>query len=89
VTLHHPSKAADPPVLIPRGRHPLPFAFELDDAQAFERFVFVATDTDPLDPQLVLDAAGAIASFGEAAATVPLPLPSTWQQSSLLLRKTP
>jgi hypothetical protein len=87
VTLHHPAAPDAPPRLRPRGRHPLGHAFELDAAQGFERFVFVASGDERLDPQVVLQAAAQLGHEGEAAATAPLPLPSTWHQSSLLLRK--
>ena len=87
VTLHHPASADAVPRLRPRGRHPLGHAFELDGARGFERFVLVASGDEQLDPALVLQAAAQLAHEGKAAATAPLPLPSTWHQSSLLLRK--
>ncbi len=87
VTLHHPAAPDLPPRLQPRGRQPLSFAFELDDAQAFERFVFVAAADDALTPARVLEAAHQVADGRSDAATARLPLPSTWHQSSVLLRK--
>ena len=87
VTLHHPAAPNLPPHLQPRGRQPLSFAFELDDAQAFERFVFVAAADDRLTPARVLEAAHRVAAGRSNAATARLPLPSSWHQSSVLLRK--
>lgn len=87
VTLHHPSAPDAAARLRPRGRHPLGHAFELDGAAGFERFVLVASGDEPLDPRVVVQAATRLVHEGSAAATAPLPLPSTWHQSSLLLRK--
>lgn len=87
VTVHHPPAPDLPPRLSPRGRQPLAFSFELDDARAFERFVFVAAADDTLTPERVLAAARKVAARRSNAATARLPLPSAWHQSSVLLRK--
>jgi len=90
VTLHHPPRALDVPRIRARGEVPLPYAFELDDAPAFERFFFVTTPARPLDTGAVLEAARKLASAGVVASrTLPLPLPEALDQSSFLLRKAP
>jgi hypothetical protein len=87
VTLHHPSTPLDEARLRPYGPQPLGFSFELDDARAFERFFFVVGSLGEIESQRVIEATERLAALGPAAATAPLPLPSTWQQTSLLLRK--
>lgn len=90
VTLHHPPRVADVPRLRARGEVPLPYAFELDDAPAFERFFFVTAAADPPETRVILEAARKLASAGLVAArTLPLPLPEELDQSSFLLRKAP
>jgi len=85
VTLHHPEFATLLPVLTPDGRVDLPFAYELDAAPAFERFVFVTSD-EPIDVDAVLGAARTVAGTDNAAGA-PLPLPAQMHQESLLLSK--
>lgn len=87
VTLHHPERPRTQATLVARGEHALGHAYELDDAETFERFVFVTSGDEPLDPAVVLDAARSLAHRGEAARHSPLPLPGRWQQSSITLDK--
>lgn len=60
VTLHWPAEATDSTEL-GTGVVRLDYAYELDDAPGFERFVFVAS-AQPLSPNAVMDAAQAVAS---------------------------
>ena len=86
VTLHHPAQASGSTQLLPRGEHPLPHAFQLDDAPAFERFFFVTSARRPIDVATVMAAAEAWAvdpSLDKAR----LPLTDELQQASLTLRK--
>lgn len=80
VTLH-----LAPQALAETGEVRLPSAFELDDAPAFERFVFVTGD-EPFDEADVLGAARGAATGGNAR-DAPLPLPRGLQQSSFTLEK--
>lgn len=89
VTLHHPAHPDAPATLVARGEHALDHAYELDDARGYERFVLVTAGDEPLAPATVLAAARDLARRGRAARHSPLPLPSRWQQSSLLLHKRP
>lgn len=89
VTLHHPARPDDPPTLEARGEHALDHAYELDDAQAFERFVLVTAGDEPLSPAVVVAAARELAPSGSAARHSPLPVPARWRQSSILLQKRP
>jgi hypothetical protein len=89
VTLHHPARADAPTTLESRGEHALDHAYELDDAQGYERFVLVTAGDEPLSPTVVLAAARDLARRGRAARHSPLPLPARWQQSSILLQKRP
>ena len=85
VTLHHPEFATLPAVIGGEGRTDLPFAYTLDEAPGFERFVFVSS-RDRLDVDGVLDAARRVASGGEPAADLLL-LPDGTAQHSLVLWK--
>jgi hypothetical protein len=89
VTLHHPSRPDAPAPLVARGEHALDHAYELDDAQAYERFVLVTSGDEPLPPAAVLAAARDLARRGPAARHSPLPVPDRWRQSSILLQKHP
>ncbi len=88
VTRHVPTAAAttaDAPAVLPRGRTLLDFAYALDDAPEFERFVLV---TGPeVRPGEVESAARAIAGQPDADRR-PLPLPEGWRQVDFLVRKT-
>ena len=89
VTLHHPARPGDPATLVARGEHALDHAYELDDAQAYERFVLVTSGDEPLSAAAVLDAARDLVDRGPAARHSPLPVPPRWRQSSILLHKRP
>jgi len=84
VTLHHPERGGGSTALEPLGEVPLPHAFELDDAPAFERFVFVTADA-PLEVsravRLSRDALGL--TKGEP----PADLPSGWRMTAVTLLK--
>jgi hypothetical protein len=85
VTLHHPRTEHGDTALRPDGAVRLPQAYELDDAPGFERFVFV-TAAAPIEPQLAVAAARAVAGAPDAA-TAPLSLPDGWTQRSFLVKK--
>ncbi|MCX4246550.1 hypothetical protein [Paraliomyxa miuraensis] len=89
VTLHHPTRADVPSILVSRGQHALDHAYELDDARSYERFVFVTSGDEPLAAITVMNAAASLAKRGTAARDSPLPLPERWRQSSILLHKEP
>ena len=89
VTLHHPAGPDGPPSLEASGEHALDHAYELDDAQAYERFVLVTSGDEPLSPATVLAAARDLANQGPAARHSPLPVPARWRQSTILLQKRP
>lgn len=89
VTLHHPSRSDALPTLEARGEHALDHAYELDDAQGYERFVLVTAGDEPLSPAVVVAAARNLAQRDSAARHSPLPLPARWRQSSILLQKRP
>lgn len=89
VTLHHPGRPDAAPTLEARGEHALDHAYELDDAQAFERFVLVTAGDEPLSAAVVVAAARELAPGGSAARHSPLPVPTRWRQSSILLQKRP
>jgi hypothetical protein len=72
------------PAVLPRGRTLLDFAYALDDAPAFERFVLV-TGPD-VTPGPVEAAARALAVAPDAE-TRPLTLPAGWRQVDFLIRK--
>jgi hypothetical protein len=89
VTLHHPAQPQGPLAstrLAKRGEHPLPTAFELDDAPGFERFVLITSGDTPTDIEVVVQSARARAS-SVGARTDPLDLPPGLTQTSVVLRK--
>lgn len=59
---------------------PLAHSFELDDAPAYERF-FLVTGPEPIDPDVVLQAAAGVSADG------PLALPAHLDQTHIDLRK--
>jgi len=85
VTLHFPERLQGSTALEPDGRTPLKHAYELDDAPRFERFVFVAAESD-LEAEAVLDTLAAVdlASLEEAP---PGDLPPGWEISVVTLVK--
>lgn len=85
VTLHFPSTIEDPSDLRSDGLVSLAHAYHLDDAPAFERFVFVTAHA-PVDVAAVLAAAEAVAS-GPDPEHAELVLPPGLEQRTLLLRK--
>ena len=87
VTLHAPESPTGP-LELKGGTVPLPSAYELDDAPAFERFFFVTSDK-PFDVNALMESARELARDPERARREPLPLPPPLSQSSLTLEKEP
>lgn len=85
VTLHLPEAPGPAAALAPRGEVPLPHAYVLDDAPAFERF-FLVTSAAPFEAAPVVEAARALAASGDARGG-PLALPAGLAQADLLLVK--
>jgi hypothetical protein len=85
VTLHAPEEGSQSVALVPSGAHALPRAYALDDAPAFERFLFITSDT-PFALEEVLAAARAVAASPDAR-TAPLALPEGFTQVSFTLEK--
>lgn len=83
VTRHLPRAGAEAAALRSGAPVPLPDAYRLDDAPAFERFFFVTSEA----PFAVEDVARAARRLGSSAASSPLALPSGLGQSSFELRK--
>lgn len=89
VTLHHPARTDARASLVERGQHALDHAYELDDAQSFERFVFITSGDEPLSAATVIAAARALAQTGSAARHSSLALPERWHQTSIVVDKRP
>ncbi|WP_375765624.1 ActD protein [Archangium gephyra] len=87
VTLHAPESPTGP-LALKGGTVPLPSAYALDDAPAFERFFFVTSD-EPFDVNALMESARELAREPERARREPLPLPPRLSQSSLTLEKEP
>lgn len=87
VTLHLPETLTGS-LALKSGAVSLEHAYELDDAPAFERFVFITSDT-PFDLNAVMDAARALAQNPDEARTAPLSLPASLNQTSLTVEKVP
>jgi len=86
VTLHWPANATDSTEL-GTGVVRLDYAYELDDAPSFERFVFVAS-SQPLPPDVVMDAAQVVAS-GTDPEHAELRVEAVSHQVSVRLDKVP
>jgi hypothetical protein len=87
VTLHWPDKPSTGAApLETSGEARLPSAYQLDDAPSFERF-FLVTARQPFPVATVVDAARALAARPPEARTAPLPLPATFEQTSVVLAK--
>ena len=84
-TLHYPPFADGSPLLEQEGRQQCPYAYELDDAPAFERFFFVTSDT-PIDVSGIIDAAKVLGKT-DGADSLQLELPENMKQTSIILRK--
>jgi hypothetical protein len=81
VTRHFPRDGA-PAEGLPPGATALDIGYELDDAPAFERFVWVTAD-QPLDPAALAEALAGL----PRPETDPLPLPPGARAAELLVRK--
>jgi hypothetical protein len=87
VTLHSPADPSQSSALAPgSGEHPLPAAYELDSAPAFERFFFVVS-REPINPDAVLSVARDFAKNPAEVARLPIPVTDGLEQYSLLLLK--
>ncbi|MBN2051262.1 MAG: hypothetical protein JW760_12490 [Spirochaetales bacterium] len=86
VTLHFPEHINDPKDLTSGGETLLPFAYELDDAPAFERFYFVASDKDFSLSSIILSAES-VAASRDGLSMERLPLPESFNQDSIVLIK--
>ncbi|KFA91401.1 hypothetical protein [Archangium violaceum] len=87
VTLHAPESPTGP-LELKGGTVPLPSAYALDDAPAFERFFFVTSD-EPFELNALMESARELAREPERARREPLPLPPSLSQTSLVLEKGP
>lgn len=85
VTLHHPTKEEQAARLLSGGEILLPFAYELDDAPDFERFIFV-TSNQPFVVAEIVAAAKQLASQQQARSGL-LQLPADLWQDDLTLSK--
>jgi len=86
VTLQHPAGGSSSSEL-ERGKHMLPFSYELDDAPGFERF-FLVYSASPFQAEPILESARQLAAQPERARTGSLALPPGVSQISITLRKT-
>ncbi|MEZ4449985.1 MAG: hypothetical protein R3B09_10945 [Nannocystaceae bacterium] len=89
VTLHYPEREGGPIELKQDGAIPLTHSYELDDAPAFERFVFVTAEGPAarIDVDAVVAAAQAVAR-GSAARSAPLALGPGLGQRSFVVEKS-
>ena len=86
-TLHFPDIArSTAPELDQSGEVSLPYAYELDDAPAYERFFFV-TSSESFDLNIVQDAVNTLAAHTRRAERKRLKLPSGFKQYSVILIK--
>lgn len=90
-TLHYPSQEVGSTTLKRNGKVPLEQSYELDNAPHFERFFLITSDAKKAPADFVSKVLRAAKEFAKSPASVvraqALPLPSSWSQSSFLLRK--
>lgn len=86
VTVHWPEQAAGAGQLETTVEARLPSAYELDAAPGFERF-FLVTAPQPFAVAPVVAAARALAARPAEARRAPLPLPASFEQTSVALDK--
>ncbi len=86
VTLHWPEQGAESARLQGGGEARLPSAYQLDAAPGFERF-FLVTAARPFPVAPVMAAAQALAARPADARRAPLPLPPSFEQTSIALDK--
>ncbi|MES1210684.1 MAG: ActD-like protein, partial [Pseudomonadota bacterium] len=87
VTLHWPDRAGDSAARLETAAEArLPSAYQLDGAPGFERF-FLVTAPRPFPIAPVVAAARALAAHPGDARVAPLPLPSSYEQTSIALDK--
>lgn len=86
VTRHLPVDAPAATAMKSGDSTPLESAYELDDAPKWERFFLVTSDR-AFDVDAVLDAAHRVAATAGTEPPDALPLPSSFHQSTFLLRK--
>jgi hypothetical protein len=87
VTRHLPVVGDAAVRLQPGELTPLANAYELDDAPRWEQFFLITSET-PFEVERVLDAARTAATTAGRDAPAALPLASSFEQSSFLLRKS-
>ena len=85
VTVHLPLAGTDAAPLSKDGDTILGSSYALDDAPAYERF-FLVTSDQPFPVSTVAAAANQLAKSGQGQ-SAPLSLPSTFDQTSFLVRK--
>lgn len=86
VTQHFPSASAAAGTLEPHGETLLGFAYQLDDAPAYERFFFV-TAAERFAVGTVMRAAERLAADPQRARRAPLELPEALEQVSFVVQK--
>jgi hypothetical protein len=87
VTLHYPdSNQGTAPELEQGGEISLPYAYELDDAPAYERFFFI-TSGKAFELKVADDAVNRLAAQTKKAGKKRLKLPSGFKQYSIILIK--
>ena len=85
-TLHYPLTASAEPVLEPGGSEQLPYAYQLDDAPAFERFYFI-TSGETFSVSDVLESVRAQASRIAAGEQETIQLSGAFDTYSVTIRK--
>jgi hypothetical protein len=86
VTLHYPLTSTQDPQLVPGGSQQLPYAYELDDAPAFERFFFITSDAS-FAVERLLERIRRQADALISAPDRPLQLPEEFSIQSITIRK--
>jgi hypothetical protein len=86
VILHYPEYRGRPTEIQTMEVVPLSFAYQLDDAPHFERFIFITSDR-PIDVDMVLERARAVTYSLENAGEARLQLPGYLNQYSIFVHK--
>jgi hypothetical protein len=86
VALHFPRDTQSGTQLARGAEIPLPYAYELDDAPQFERFVFLTSNT-ALDVEQILTQARLVAADPDRARSAALPTGKDVDQYSVVIKK--
>jgi len=86
VTLHFPENETVTPALDSEGEIALPYSYELDDAPAYEQFIFVTSEIEFSVADLLTTVRESTLEMDDAASVEPI-FPDNFEKTMIYLRK--